>query len=54
MFRPRESSPEALEALADAGWSADGIVTLSQLVAFLAFQLRVAAGLRLLVQEDAA
>lgn len=54
VFRPRESSPEALEALADAGWSADGIVTLSQLVAFLAFQLRVAAGLRLLVQEDAA
>jgi uncharacterized protein YciW len=30
----------------DAGWSADDIVSLSQLVAFLSFQLRVAWGLR--------
>ncbi|MGW9167129.1 CMD domain protein [Agromyces sp. NPDC055658] len=54
VFRPRESSPGALGALAAAGWSTDGIVTLSQLVSFLAFQLRVAAGLRLLDTEDAA
>jgi CMD domain protein len=54
VFRPRESSIAALAALADAGWSTDGIVTLSQLVSFLAFQLRVAAGLRLLTTEDAA
>lgn len=54
VFRPREASPEALAALAAAGWSSDGIVTLSQLVSFLAFQLRVAAGLRLLTTEDAA
>ena len=54
VFRPRESSPAALVALADAGWSTDGIVTLSQLVSFLAFQLRVAAGLRLLTNEEAA
>lgn len=54
VFRPRESSVAALAALADAGWSTDGIVTLSQLVSFLAFQLRVAAGLRLLTTEDAA
>jgi CMD domain protein len=54
VFRPRESSVAALAALGDAGWSTDGIVTLSQLVAFLAFQLRVAAGLRLLTTEDAA
>jgi CMD domain protein len=54
VFRPRESSVAALAALADARWSTDGIVTLSQLVAFLAFQLRVAAGLRLLTTEDAA
>ena len=54
VFRPRESSPAALVALADAGWSTDGIVTLSQLVSFLAFQLRVAAGLRLLTTEEAA
>ncbi|MFC9560196.1 CMD domain protein [Agromyces sp. NPDC056965] len=54
VFRPRESSVAALAALGDAGWSTDGIVTLSQLVSFLAFQLRVAAGLRLLATEDAA
>ncbi|WP_350347904.1 CMD domain protein [Agromyces sp. G08B096] len=53
VFRPREASPAALERLAAAGWSADGIVTLSQLVAFLAYQLRVAAGLRLLTEEAA-
>lgn len=45
VFRPRESSPEALDALLAAGWSTTGIVTLSQLIAFLAFQLRVVAGL---------
>ncbi|WP_051388917.1 CMD domain protein [Arthrobacter sp. 35W] len=48
VFRPREASPEALATLHRAGWSTDAIVTLSQLVAFLAFQLRVAAGLRVL------
>lgn len=53
VFRPREASVAALARLADAGWSTDGIVTLSQLVSFLAFQLRVAAGLRL-ITEDAA
>jgi uncharacterized protein YciW len=37
-----------LEALVAAGWSTTGIVTLSQLVAVLAYQLRVAAGLELL------
>ncbi|MFJ2031745.1 CMD domain protein [Streptosporangium sp. NPDC087985] len=47
-FRPRESSPDALRALVDAGWTTPGIVTLSQLVAFLNFQVRVIAGLRLL------
>ncbi|MCU1404798.1 MAG: hypothetical protein JWQ43_1101 [Glaciihabitans sp.] len=45
VFRPREATPEALDALLAAGWSATGIVTLSQLVAFLAFQLRVVHGL---------
>lgn len=44
--RPREASPEALRALVAAGWSADDIVSLSQLVAFLSFQLRTAWGLR--------
>jgi len=48
VFRPRESSPAALKLLSDAGWSVTDVVTLSQLVAFLTFQLRVVAGLRVL------
>lgn len=48
VFRPRESSPEALQTLLDAGWSTSDIVTVSQLVAFLTFQIRVVAGLELL------
>ncbi|MEU4231340.1 CMD domain protein [Nonomuraea sp. NPDC026600] len=48
VFRPREAGPKDLRALADAGWGDPGIVTLSQLVAFLSFQIRVVAGLRLL------
>lgn len=51
-FRPREADDAALRALRDAGWSADGIVALSQLVAFLAFQQRVASGLRVLADTD--
>ena len=46
--RPREADAAAIDRLLDAGWSADGIVALSQLVSFLAFQQRVAAGLRVL------
>ena len=46
--RPREASGDDLDLLLDAGWTTDGIITLSQLVAFLAFQQRVAAGLRVL------
>jgi uncharacterized protein YciW len=48
VFRPRDASPAALQALLDAGWSTSGIVTLSQLVAFLSFQIRVVVGLRAL------
>jgi CMD domain protein len=48
VFRPRESSQAALKTLTDAGWSVTDVVTLSQLVAFLTFQLRVIAGLRIL------
>lgn len=44
-FRPREASARALESLFDAGWSPDGVVSLSQLVAFLHFQHRVVWGL---------
>lgn len=48
VFHLRDAAPEQLRALEAAGWSATGIVTLSQLVAFLSFQLRAAAGLRAL------
>ena len=47
-YRPRDASPDALQALLDAGWSTTGVVTLSQLVSFLHFQLRVVAGLTVL------
>ena len=48
VFRPRDASPEALQALLDAGLDTTEVVTLSQLVAFLTFQLRVVAGLEAL------
>jgi len=37
-----------MQALLAAGWSSTAIVTLSQLVAFLSFQVRTVAGLRTL------
>jgi CMD domain protein len=48
VFHPRDAAPPSLQALLDAGWSTTEIVTLSQLVSFLAFQIRVVAGLRVL------
>lgn len=48
VFHPRDAAPEALRALLDAGWSTTDIVTLSQIAAFLSFQIRVVAGLRIL------
>ena len=51
VYRPRDSSAGALRALLGAGWSTTGIVTISQLVAFLSFQLRVVAGLSVLKGE---
>ncbi|AGB74217.1 MULTISPECIES: CMD domain protein [Rhizobium] len=54
VFRPREASAGALQKLLDAGWTTTGIVTLSQLVAFLAFQIRVVTGLKALAASSAA
>ena len=48
VFHPRDSAPPYLQALFDAGWSTTGIVVVSQLVAFLSYQIRVVAGLRVL------
>jgi CMD domain protein len=53
VFHPRDASPAALEALQDGGWSTSDIVTLSQLVAFLTFQLRLVKGLRALAASPA-
>jgi CMD domain protein len=48
VFHPRDAAPARLQALLDAGWSTTDVVTLSQIIAFLSFQIRVAAGLRVL------
>ncbi len=48
VYHPRDAAPESLQALLDAGWSTTDIVTLSQLAAFLSFQIRVVAGLSVL------
>lgn len=53
VFRPREAGRAALAEVTDAGWSTDGVVTLSQLVSFLAFQQRVVTGLRTIEEEAA-
>lgn len=54
VFRPRDASSAALQALLDAGWSTSDIVTLSQLVAFLSFQIRVVTGFRALAASQLA
>ncbi|UVO38419.1 CMD domain protein [Bradyrhizobium arachidis] len=58
VFRPRDAASSDMKALLAAGWSNTGIVTFSQLVAFLSFQVRVVNGLRTLAtanaQEEAA
>lgn len=48
VFRPRDAAAADLKALLDATWPTTAIVTLSQLVAFLSFQVRAVAGLRAL------
>lgn len=50
LFHPRDASPAHLQRLVDAGWTTPAIVTLSQLVAFLSFQIRVVAGLRAMAE----
>lgn len=48
VLHPRDASPERLQRLLDASWDETGVVTLSQLVSFLTFQIRVVHGLRAL------
>ena len=47
-FHPKDADPSAVGHLDAAGWSADDIVSLAQLISFLAFQQRVAHGLQVL------
>ncbi|MEY9123212.1 CMD domain protein [Bradyrhizobium yuanmingense] len=53
VFHPRDAASADMKALLAAGWSSTGIVTLSQLVAFLSFQVRVVSGLRTLAAASA-
>jgi CMD domain protein len=52
VFHPRDAGPASLQAMLDASWSTTDIVTLSQLVSFLAYQIRVVAGLRVLASAS--
>jgi CMD domain protein len=54
VFHPRDANPAAIRALLEAGWSNTATVTLSQLVAFLCFQIRTIAGLRTLARRSGA
>jgi uncharacterized protein YciW len=51
---PGTAAPEHLRALEAVGLSARDIVALSQLIAFVSYQVRVLAGMRLLIGEHAA
>lgn len=48
VFHPRDAAASSLQSLLDAGWSTTDIVTISQLVSFLSYQIRVVAGLGVL------
>lgn len=52
VFRPRDAASTDMKALLAAGWSNTGVVTFSQLVAFLSFQVRVVSGLRTLAAAN--
>lgn len=48
VFHPRDAAAARFAPLKAAGWDENGIVSLSQLVSFLTFQIRVVAGLSVL------
>jgi alkylhydroperoxidase domain protein/CMD domain protein len=52
-FAPAHARPGDLQALADVGLSVRAIVTLSQVIAFVSFQVRVLRALQLLGAESA-
>jgi alkylhydroperoxidase domain protein/CMD domain protein len=53
VFHPRDSRPERLAPLAWWGWTPPQVVSLAQLISFLCFQVRAAAGLAALKAADA-
>lgn len=48
VLHPRDAEASRFAPLKDTGWTEDTIVSLSQLVSFLSFQIRVVAGLSVL------
>lgn len=48
VFHPRDASEAAFAPLLAVGWTTSGLVTLSQIVSFLSYQIRVVAGLQVL------
>ncbi|UXN06261.1 CMD domain protein [Bartonella sp. HY761] len=51
VFHPRDSAKNDIDKLVNAGWSNDDIVTLSQLIAFLSYQIRLVVGLKVLANK---
>lgn len=54
VLHPRDARPEVLRRLVETGWSRQAIVTWSQLIAYVSFQVRVVEGLRVLTSEGEA
>lgn len=53
-FHPKDASPAAIGHLQTAGYTEDAIVSLGQLISFVAFQLRVVHGVQVLAGGAAA
>ncbi|WP_106850409.1 CMD domain protein [Blastococcus sp. Marseille-P5729] len=51
VLHPRDARPEVLSRLTAAGWGRRSVVTWSQLIAYVSFQVRVVEGLRVLRAE---
>lgn len=52
LLHPRDTTRAQLDGLSEAGWSGDQIVILTQIVAALSFQLRVAVGARAIAEAE--
>lgn len=51
VLHPRDARPKVLGRLAAAGWARPQIVTWSQLISFVSFQVRAAAGFTVLAEQ---